>query len=270
MKLGAAVARRRSLLINLLILGAAVVLAAGCSGSGSGHPDSSATDAPGSGGAGEMVAVPAGTFMMGCNAAVDSSCNSDENPYHSVYLDAFSIDKTEVTQAAYSACIAVGACLSIQGLPSDDVPIHAITWTSAAGYCAWAGKRLPTEAEWEKAARGTDGRIYPWGNSAPTCDQAVFGTCATTPAAVGGRAAGASPYGALDMAGNVAEWVADVYGADYYASSPTNDPSGPSTGSENVDRGGWYRSSAVQIRTSFREANSADTVLAYLGFRCAQ
>jgi formylglycine-generating enzyme required for sulfatase activity len=236
----------------------------GAGGSGGGPGGGAGT------GAAEMVSVPAGSFMMGCNSAVDTSCNPDESPYHSVYLDAFSIDKTEVTQAAYSSCIAAGTCLAIQGLPSDQVPVHDMTLANAMDYCAWVGERLPTEAEWEKAARGTDGRIYPWGNDAPTCDLAVFGTCASAPAAVGGRSAGASPYGALDMAGNVAEWVADLYAADYYQSSPDSDPTGPTTGTDHVDRGGWYRSSAAQVRVSFREANSADTAIDYVGFRCAR
>jgi formylglycine-generating enzyme required for sulfatase activity len=236
-----------------------------CSGSSAGGR----ADGGGSAGAGGMVPVPAGTFMMGCNGAVDSSCNADEKPYHSVDLAAFAIDKTEVTQAAYAACAAAGACLTMQGMPADDVPVHDVPWTGAAAYCAWAGKRLPTEAEWEKAARGTDGRIYPWGNSAPTCDVANSGSCAGAPLAVGGRAAGASPYGALDMVGNVAEWVADLYAADYYASSPATDPTGPATGTDHVDRGGWYRSSAAQLRVSLREANAPDTALSYVGFRCA-
>jgi serine/threonine-protein kinase len=236
-----------------------MVAAAGCSGSSSGGPQGGAGGAGGTPASVDMVAVPGGPFMMGCNAAADSSCNPDENPYRRVGVAAFSIDKTEVTQAAYVACAAAGACPALGGLPADQVPVHDVTWTAASAYCAWAGKRLPTEAEWEKAARGIDGRVYPWGNQAPTCGQANFGTCAGMLLPVGGRGAGASPYGALDMAGNVAEWVADHYAPDAGAS-----------GGAYVDRGGWYRSSPSQVRASFREANSADTSLAYLGLRCAK
>ena len=250
----------------------AVVLApwvsvAACSSSGDGAKDSG-TGAGGRGG-GDMVGVPGGPFMMGCNSA-DKQCNADESPYHSVDLSDFSIDRTEVTEADYLACSAAGVCPAVQGMQADAIPVHDVAWTTAAAYCAWAGKRLPTEAEWEKAARGTDGRIYPWGNAAPTCELANFGTCAGALVAVGGRNAGASPYGALDMVGNAAEWVADHYAADYYAESPTSNPQGPSAGADYVDRGGWYRSSPAQVRSSFREANSADTALAYLGFRCAR
>jgi len=256
----------------IIALMVAAAAGAACSGSSRDNADSGAAGSGGQAGvgAGDMVAVPAGAFLMGCNGAVDQNCNADESPYHSVDLAAFSIDKTEVTQAAYAACADAGACPAILGMPSDLVPVHGVGWATASAYCTWAGKRLPTEAEWEKAARGTDGRVYPWGNSDPTCDEANFGTCAGAPLAVGERSSGASPYGALDMAGNVAEWVADHYAADYYAASPAQNPPGPATGANYVDRGGWYRSRAEQLRASFREPNSPDTALSYLGFRCAQ
>jgi formylglycine-generating enzyme required for sulfatase activity len=252
-----------------LVLGTIVWI--GCSESSNQSPDSGSAGAGGVGGQNsDMVTVPAGPFMMGCNSPIDQNCNPDESPYHSADLSGFAIDTTEVTQEAYAACAQAGACLVIQGMPADQVPVHDVTWTTASAYCAWVGKRLPTEAEWEKAARGTDGRVYPWGNTPPACAEANFGTCAGMLLPVGGRPAGASPYGALDMAGNVAEWVANRYAADYYASSPTTDPQGPISGTDYVDRGGWYRSSAAQIRTSFREANPPATGLSYMGFRCVR
>lgn len=190
-----------------------------------------------------MVIVPAGPFMMGCNPAVDT-CDLllDEMPYHEVTLSDFEIDVTEVSQSAYQACVSAGPC----GAPTmyyDPVgtpmhPVIHVTWQQAFAYCAWVGKRLPTEAEWEKAARGTDGRPFPWGSAPPDCTLGNLAACPdgyTQP--VGSYPAGASAYGALDMAGNAREWVSDWYSATYYGSSPAADPSGPATGTEKVLRG---------------------------------
>ena len=225
----------------------------------------------------------------------DESAKSDEKPQHTVYMGSFWIDQTEVTVRQYNLCIDAGQC-SITAFPSADVPsdyyensMYAdypavdITWQGARAYCAWAGKRLPTETEWEKAARGTDGIIYPWGNNAQTgntgnyCDRNCDldwkdtstndGYLYRSP--VGNYPVGASPYGALDMAGNVWEWVADWYGDTYYTSMTSNDPQGPGTGSERVVRGGGWGSTLTNLRTAKRFHRQPNIWFGDVGFRCA-
>ena len=222
---------------------------------------------------GEMVAVDAGDFVMGCNESVDDQCDDDETPQHTVTLAAFEIDVTEVTQEQYSACVAAGACAE-PACPWDcsvsDLPATCVDWTGASSYCAWAEKRLPTEAEWEKAARGTDGNKYPWGNSEPDCSHTNMLDCTGGVLPVGSLPKGASPYGALDMAGNVVELVADFYAADYYAESPAENPTGPAKGSRYSGRGGGYKSEPVWQRASKRDWYDADDEGPSLGFRCAR
>jgi formylglycine-generating enzyme len=232
---------------------------------------------------GDMVEVPQGSFWMGC-APADTQCRPDESPYHEVFLDGFEIDETEVTVSAYSSCVEAGGCdppvnawancnEPLEG--RDDHPINCIDFVQAQSYCAWAGKRLPTEAEWEKTARGADGRIYPWGNTSPDCTLAIIssggagcGLSSTWP--VGSAPAGASPYGALDMAGNVQEWVSDRYGDDYYSNSPSSNPTGPADGIYRVLRdGNWELSSPALFRSSTRDFRTAGYSRVYLGFRCA-
>jgi len=227
---------------------------------------------------GEMVLVPAGPFWMGCNEAVDTDCDSDEYPYHEVTLSAFCIDRTEVTVEAYAACVDAGACPTPQlesqwcnwGTNRETHPMNCVHWHEAKSYCAWVEKVLPTEAEWEKAARGTDERVYPWGDDQPTCSWANFWGCteeATEP--VGAHPSGASFYGALDMAGNVREWVRDWYGTDYYRSSPTRDPRGPTEGFYRVMRGGSWINSIERIRASARRGGDPWHAHDFHGFRCA-
>ncbi|HEX4339241.1 MAG TPA: SUMF1/EgtB/PvdO family nonheme iron enzyme [Polyangiaceae bacterium] len=222
--------------------------------------------------AGDTVMVPDSTFAMGCNAAADMSCKDDENPSHMVSISAFAIDKTEVTQAEYTSCVQAGKCTA-PGCDWDcsqgTLPAGCVTWEDAKAYCAFVSGRLPTEAEWELAARGTDGRVYPWGNDAPTCDLENLDGCGETAQAVGSHPTGASPFGALDMAGNVVEMVSDYYAADYYATSPAMNPPGPTSGAHFVGRGGGYKSEAVWQRTSARDTYDSTDSSASLGFRCA-
>ena len=231
-----------------------------------------------------MVYVPAGEFQMGSNDS-DPAAYYDEKPQHAVYLDAFWIDKTEVTNAQYAACVQAGACdkwetrsatrTNYYGNPAfDNYPVLYVGWYDAKGYCQWAGKRLPTEAEWEKAARGTDGRIYPWRKSPPNSTRANYaGLSGGDTVAIGSYPAGASPYGALDMAGNAPEWVADQYDAQYYSRSPYANPTGPEPGWDDwyrVMRDGNYHSAATGIRSAARQRVATDRYLSYYGFRCAR
>ena len=223
----------------------------------------------------EMVYVPAGEFEMGSNDG-----ESNEQPVHTVYLDAYWIDKTEVTTAMYAKCVAARACdlpisewsssgYSYYGNPEyDEYPVIRVTWSYAEAYCQWAGAHLPTEAQWEKAARGTDGRTYPWGEGINK-DRANYNRNVGDITKVGAFPSDASPYGALDMAGNASEWVADRYGEDYYANSPRENPQGPASGQYRIVRGGAWDFSGYYVRSSSRFRY--DAVIWYsLGFRCAQ
>ncbi|MBN1248272.1 MAG: SUMF1/EgtB/PvdO family nonheme iron enzyme [Anaerolineae bacterium] len=231
----------------------------------------------------EEVLIPEGQALMGCAADIWYKCDLDSQPVHAVYLDAYLIDKTEVTVAQYAACVNAGACtppgsespgLQMQQLAAqDDDPVTHVTWNQANTYCRWVGKRLPTEAEWEKAAHGTGPQVYPWGDEPPTCDRLNYNSCVGGVVPVGSYPQNASPYGVLDMAGNVREWVNDFYLKPYYARSPYFNPQGPKeeeTVGEHLLRGGSWKDDAGGITTWIR-FDEAETYYIYkAGIRCAR
>lgn len=219
----------------------------------------------------QMMLVPAGEFMMG------SENEDDERPVHTVYLDDFYVDTFEVTNILYKACVAVSAC----DKPRDtsrynnseyaNHPVVYVDWDMAQAYCEWRNAKLPTESQWEKVARGTDARIYPWGNSIDTTFANYLNIIKDT-SEVGSYANGRSVYGVYDLAGNVWEWVADHYGEDYYFTLPptANNPAGPASGKKRVIRGGSWNDSADVVRSSNRAALDPTAFGTDLGFRCAK
>jgi formylglycine-generating enzyme required for sulfatase activity len=217
----------------------------------------------------EMVYVPEGEFIMGSDDGYD-----DEMPVHQVFLDAFWIDRTEVTNAMYAKCVQAGSCKnpasSVRSSKYDQHPVQFVEWNDAQSYCSWAEVRLPTEAEWEKAARGTDGRTYSWGNDKDSTKYYLvyYGNYETKP--VGSFPSGASPYGALDMAGGVLEWVNDWYSGTYYQTSPSSNPLGPDTGQARVLRGGTWNFSGYNVRSALRFRYNPSYTYSSLGFRCAR
>jgi formylglycine-generating enzyme required for sulfatase activity len=228
-----------------------------------------------------QVYVPSGQFLMGSLEA-DPEAGKEEKPQRLVYLSAYWIDQTEVTNAMYLRCVRQGACRPPKETRSksrpayfdepsfSNYPVIYVAWQDAEAYCRWAGRRLPSEAEWEKAARGIDGRPYPWGEASPTPELANFNNRVGDTRPVESYPAGASPYGALDMAGNVAEWVADWYDADYYPVAPSSNPPGPATGLFRVLRGGSWYSMLRALRVTFRLSNYPDLQSDTIGFRCAR
>jgi serine/threonine-protein kinase len=241
-----------------------------------------------------MVYVPEGNFLMGSTdnevAQVVKQCYADtqtcqamfnvEKPQHTVWLDAFWIDQTDITNSQYQKCVNDGSCQppecdpqfsgDFSKLHGEQQPVICVDWNQAKTYCDWAGRRLPTEAEWEKAARGTDGRIYPWGNQSPEKSFLNYaGSQIYNTTDVGSYPSGASPYGALDMTGNVRQWVADWFSDTYYRSSPNRNPQGPSSGQIKVLRGGSAWDGDDRSRAAYREPTPPDMNYFGYGFRCA-
>lgn len=220
-----------------------------------------------------MMPVSRGPFLRG-SSDDDPDARPEEMPSAMVDVGAFFIDRTPVTARQFHRYLQAQAKTPPPGWSEvncidegGDLPVVFITWEEAAAYAKWAGKRLPTEAEWEKAARGTDGRIYPWGMEAPTSDLAWYGG-KDGPERVGGRRQGQSVFGVLDMAGNVFEWVLDWFDADYYTISPLSDPAGPDRGSKKVLRGGSFVHPPFALRCATRGRYAPGERRTNHSFRC--
>ena len=242
----------------------------------------------------EMLLIPAGEFVMGSDKKKDRLAYRSEIPQRVVYLDPYLIGKYEVTALEYLKFV-----LATDRLPQLDWrydggnfqetmahhPIMHVSWHDADAYCKWAGKRLPTEAEWEKAARGTDGRLFPWGHEYAGPTRANFGrTGLSGPVrdrperlllyppiiSVDKYENAVSPYGLYQTIGNVAEWVSDWYDKDYYARAPGQNPKGPETGTQKAFRGGGWMDSTTTMRAAMRNGTDPQTKINWMGFRCAQ
>ncbi len=211
---------------------------------------------------GDMVTIPAGEFVMGCDDLDSKRCGMAERKRVVMHLPEFQIDRTEVTQAAYQRCIEAGVCSEPAGgfKPTEAClnPVVNVSWKQAGQYCAWLDKRLPTEAEWEKAARGSDERLFPWGDTLPTCELANFSGCGLrTAEPVASHPAGASPYGVLDMAGNVREWVFDR------EESQSKQP-------KRGIRGGMFTDAGMHLRAARRQWGDVSVSDIGIGFRCVR
>lgn len=229
----------------------------------------------------DHVRVPAGAFIRGCIPEDDPQCSETEQPQRLLELGEYRVDRLETSVAAYRSCVLAGACTEpgsgdyCNWGDAERVyhPVNCVTWFQADAYCRWAGKRLCSEAEWEKAARGIKGSRYPWGNVQPVCKVASFGgptgPCGdTSTSEVGTHPDGDSPFGLLDASGNVWEWVADWYdGAWYQRSDPI---AGPLFGEFRVVRGGSFASDAKELRAAYRWAQKPDQAAVGLGIRCCQ
>ncbi len=234
----------------------------------------------------KMALVPEGEFMMGS----DEIHPPNRTPAHKVYLDAFYIDPWEVTNGEMAKFlnangnpegkyIKIGPESFIQKDGEryfvkdnkEDYPANFVSWYGAKAYCEWVGKKLPTEAQWEKAARGTDGRRYPWGSERPSprfLNFISFTNWKSVLKPVGSYEAGKSPYGVYDMAGNVWEWCSDWYSPRYYNDSPHKNPTGPGKGQHKVLRGGLFGENPLYVETSYRNHNRPELQGPYTGFRC--
>jgi hypothetical protein len=217
---------------------------------------------------GNLVAVPAGEFTMGGKGT--------DNPEHPVTISDYWVYSTKVTNQQYALCVSLGICTSPD--PDDNPgysdhqrannPVTGVTYDQAATYCGFVHGRLPTEAEWEKAARDPQGGNYPWGDTTPTCELANFDNCANGMTSVINYSNVGSYYGTLDMAGNAFEWTADWYDANYYQNSPAENPLGPGSGTVRVVRSSGYDSKPEQVAITNRNSEDPQNHRANLGFRC--
>lgn len=228
----------------------------------------------------EMINIPSGTFIRG---SAKGEGRLDEQPKRKIYLDSFAIDKYEVSNGRYITFLGEtlhkpplnvygdGPLSSEAGI--DDLPVVQVTWHDAVDYCFWAGKRLPTEAEWEKSARGDDDRLYPWGNELPTADRAQFDRewdGKKTFQTVDSLSMGQSASGIYHLSGNVREWTQDWYNDEYYVNSPNRNPRGPEKGILKVIRGGSWRSFDSDLRVPSRGKGGFALKTHGIGFRCAK
>ena len=242
----------------------------------------------------EMVRIPAGSFLMGSDKKLDRNAYQAELPQRNPHLDDYEIDKFEVTTVQYLKYVLAKDLPPLIDWQYDggnfqetmaSHPVMHVSWADADAYCKWAGKRLPTEAEWEKAARGVDGRIYPWGNQPAGLSRANFGrTGLSGPVrdrperlllyppiiSVNKYDNAVGPYGTFQMAGNVAEWVADWYDKEYYKTAPDRNPKGPEKGTQKSFRGGGWIDSTPTVRGAQRNGTEPNTKMNWMGFRCAR
>ncbi len=229
---------------------------------------------------GEFVAIEGGAFLAGCHPD-DPNCVADEAPLREIVLKGFQIQRTEVTQRAYNDCLGAGDCVmppecnqgAVQDWDPDsrpDHPVVCLSWAEARDYCASIDARLPTEMEWERAARGTDGRIYPWGFQAPDCSLSNFQDCIGATVPVGTHPGGQSPAGLMDTGGNVCEWTADYYAINEDPTPDGRDPSRPDQDIMRSVRDGFYAQGPIELRTSRRFALIPERSHAVVGVRCAR
>jgi len=233
-----------------------------------------------------MVLIPAGTFEMGSRESLreldptalfrsDRHELGPEDPAHEVFTRAFFIDRTEVTHAAYMEYVKATGVRRPQFYQNPDFnrpdqPVVGVNWTEAQSYCRWRNKRLPTEAEWEKAGRGAKPVIYPWGDAPPDGTRLNFQNEHGKTLPVGSFDAGKSAYGVFDLSGNVAEWVHDWHFPEYYLFSPKDNPQGPDKGQYKVIRGGNWRNNANDVRLTYRNATVPGLRSQAIGFRCVR
>lgn len=229
-----------------------------------------------------MVYVSSGYSMMGSEYG-DLLASNNTKPYHLIYVDPFYIDVLEVTNADYAVCVAAGKCNEPESIASKTrenyytdptfaaFPVVNVTWQDAVDYCEFVDKRLPTEAEWERAARGIgDNRRYPWGNSSPRSDNMNISLIPGDTERGGIYSKGYSPYGVADMAGNVSEWVADWYQEYWYETKEKDNPQGPEIGFERVIRGSSFESKSTELHLAERTGMTPESWSYTVGFRCAQ